>query len=196
MVEVRGVSLREIRRAVREWNKHFSRQVNTKLTGEALPRSLIEAVEATRKEEGDQIFQDLSKEFVDIYNRLLEGGGFLDESDSESQGQQGEQIQDKSQEEDRMSGGKQEKMEQKRKKGKQVEKRPGVIKTMAEYIREEGPVTVDQIVECLEKKFPNRDVKAMASTVKANLSFVRSLGRWFGPCKVGIDSEGRIYIEF
>jgi len=83
MAEVWGVDLRDVRKAVREWNKSFVKQINTKLTGEALAQALIDAVEATREKDGDGIFDDLSPEFVQTYNSLLKGGGYLDGGEGE-----------------------------------------------------------------------------------------------------------------
>ena len=52
---------------------------------------------------------------------------------------------------------------------KASEKGPGIIASILEFVTEHGPITKEDIVKRLEKRFPDRDTVAMGKTVQCQL---------------------------
>jgi len=173
--EVWGVPVKQVRSAARELNKlDLGHRVDVKLTGEALAKEFIDVVDKVLEEEGDEIIKNFSDTIIDTYNGLLQGGGYLgDDGERVDQvepvsGTQEAEPQEEPQEdpEPRVEEPEEKPKPQPAARGKG---KPGVIQSILETIREKGPVTKEQILEELTRRFPDRNTKSMRSTIQVQI---------------------------
>ena len=90
---VYGVEIKKIRKAAREFNRLGYSEIDIKLTGEALARALVNAVDEAREIDAG-VVEEFSDHLVDVYNTLVEAeeGSFDEEAESVAGSSVGDEV--------------------------------------------------------------------------------------------------------